>query len=138
MTTLEKLTNKIHELVPETVELSFGCWIQLKSHEVLRVTAHDYPEIVCVEGTKQAFRPDDLKILGHPITLEHVLKAMNSKFLLSLNMSYQSEKVLELTMPTYINGELLRGSRWKLGKPLSKQSEQTINWFANILDVCHT
>lgn len=86
MTTLQKLTERIQELCPELLELSFGCIVEFDNEKYRFVRVYG-------DGVLNAFQfcklddsdvtlgimehsPEHFKIIGHPITLEHCRLAL--------------------------------------------------------------
>jgi len=133
---LEKIKEKVVEACPEVMELGFGCEILvLKKHTVLAVTEDGTPVINLYGGiaSKGTF-----KIIGHPITLEHILKTASEKWRTSYGTNpvdgkkhinvFGGDRVLR-------EGEVLYSlcSKWTLGQPLSSQTEETISFIYEIL-----
>ena len=135
MTQLQELTEKIHTHCPELKLLTFGC--ELKSRYKgtrLWFLGHNQEEMEnyyfgedCIATQDQQFFQDDVnkednpyEILGHPITLEHVLKAIDAQ---------SRQKGI---YPSFL---LAQGheAQWQLGKPLSEQSEETIKWLNGVI-----
>lgn len=84
---LEKLEQKLRELVPESMELSFGCRILDKkwgSGVVLNACGSESNEIVVylekdtvvVLRREYCVESEDCKILGYDLTLEHCRVAL--------------------------------------------------------------
>lgn len=80
MTTLEKLTERVRELVPELMKLSFGCEVQSKRKGQKERVVSEYcgrfttPSMFA--GCSKEDIEDGYEILGHPITLEHCRVAL--------------------------------------------------------------
>jgi len=87
----EAVRAKIVEACPELIELSFGCKISWKREKdllsktfVFLDMTHDGILIVCLKNGvigRRAIPLDECEILGHPIRLSHVLRAMNPNYL---------------------------------------------------------
>lgn len=128
MTNLEKLKAKIKELVPEIIELKFGCEV------VVDGIANDNPgcenDVVVDSRIKDNqiilryfgnVSLDNITILGRPITLEDVLyTVVNYPYKNWIWRDRATDKVLE---------------NWELLKPLSEQSEETITNLLKIFEV---
>jgi hypothetical protein len=128
---LEEVRAKIIEAVPEILELKFGCHIQ-KFDRVMKfveLTSFDdgshslsfvAPNGTLHNATYFTNEIEELVILGRPITLEDVLKAMNTprkdgKYYCN-DTDY--EKVFWL---------------WVWGKPLDQQHPETITFIGKVL-----
>jgi hypothetical protein len=137
MTPLESLTAKIHALLPELLELSFGCkysWTQEVGLE--RIYTLGCEEVsnnmVCLRNG-QIVKIN--KILGHPITLEHIMKAVDCTRI------SRGRKLLPISIWLYVNqtGRIWtdKHSReayvWTLGLPLDQQSPETIKFLDDLL-----
>ncbi len=128
---LQKLTNEIDRLLGgEIKELKFGCVVSYGSdfgQEPREVTiGNPYT----VENGK-VFNPynrddsDDLfEILGRPITLEDVIRAIKKIF-----GDFPTSVIIDAKEMT----EMI--NMWQLGQPLSSQSTETIEKIAEILNV---
>jgi len=137
MTNLQKLTKIIQEANPELMELSFGCEVTFEgsvgmphinhSATVLKTNASGTIEIYTGFPPKSVNK-EELEILGHPITLEHVLVALKAKS----KAEYSNRPTIELKDYKHAYTELL--CFWQLTKPLSGQSEETINFLLEILE----
>jgi len=137
MPTLEKLKARIHELVPETMELSFGCEVSRYAGEAV--------DTVCsiTSGTdgngKHAVRLirfsefgahydfiasteeiEHWKILGHPITLSDVLSAMGK-----VQKSFMGDWAVNTRghfVKMLISGQnIVQAERWDLSENLDSQ-----------------
>lgn len=148
---LQELTNKIHTLVPETMELTRGCYVQTYGLNcegnywiVMHVDGNKYQ---CVKHLKDGetveykwIDRDMIKfILGHDITLEDVLRAIHQTRVNQIGMGDPYSYVVS------VDGTLMEQGyhftyepsaiRWHLGKPLHLQSEETIEWLNGIIKV---
>lgn len=125
---LEQIKTKIYELVPRLKELSFGCRVhfQMDEEESVVKTVQYINEwetelgivVECDEyevGVLDAV--DYAHVIGHPITLEHVIEAIAQH-----NGGYDFE-TLHLCQ------------QWQFGKTLDNQSEETITLIGNLLNV---
>lgn len=132
MTPLESLTKKIHALLPELLELSFGCRITTKkwnsnySIETITGTYHgEFVEFDCLFRDGRIKANEIAEILGHPVTLEHVLKALGV-----VGHFYTLYSANENTCWV----EIKKGSEpWSLGLPLDKQNPETILFLDDLL-----
>lgn len=148
----EKVKSKIIEACSELMELSFGCLVKPKNIEEYKfvdetTTGKIFRYTECGEQSEcrvvwddtriSTEKIKDLKILGHPITLEYVLKALEKIFPTNIN-SY-----LDISFGIRSNGELtgFQGAyefystelKWNLLKPLSEQSPEVILFLYTIL-----
>jgi hypothetical protein len=127
---LQELTQKIHKHCPELLELSFGCRVGFKYHPSFSyVTEDPLPgrDVMTQDGI---FEQKQLEILGHPITLEHVLKAMAgtpTTYLVDEGGGFwRIEPNCEC--------EAITGAAfWLLTKPLTSQSPELIEWLNQII-----
>lgn len=135
MTPLQELTKKIQSHCPELVELRFGCKLLRKSNDcpeyiIAEKPSEDSVELRCWDGwQKKQWVRENFEILGHPITLEHVLKAIaiqNSGELFDIQ-AFDGE-LIRITLPNWDTD-----SNWTLTKPLHLQSEPLINWLNTII-----
>lgn len=92
MTSLERVENKIRELCPELMELTFGCEVKTKTWGTVKITAYEdegkdesYMCYVLPDRTTGDedglvfYEKEIIEIIGHPIHLEHVLRAIEKK-----------------------------------------------------------
>lgn len=144
-TKLQEVENKVRELCPELMELSFGC-------EVHRPSSKDSAVFIYEKEVEDDTKQDSVfifsnkkgvelinawwlikdHIIGHPITLESVLKAtgLSGMYLTTgtdgriiLEYDGNNEEFIEMNVDIY----------WILGKSLSQQKEETIEFLHNIL-----
>lgn len=123
MTHLESITKKLHALLPELLELSFGCEVSLYSGK------HKLESVICEhnkgEWAKVGSKRDSFKILGHEITLEHVLKALSIiGHYYTLNPSDSKTCWIEVKS----NADF-----WTIGLPLHKQSPELHEFLDSLL-----
>lgn len=115
---LQLVTKKIQECCPELLELSFGCQYKVKSRPGIFTIRGDFER-----GIVKGLAPE---IIGHPIRLEHVLRAIYEK-----HPSFHNYPFIDC------NGSLNNGygriCKWNLTKPLSEQDEKVIEFLADIL-----
>ena len=130
--THSQVAKRINELVPETMELSFGCRVEVMfndgevEHGII-VGTEDNQKIQWDDGRVGVFLEDTVsKILGHPITLEHVLMAMPDKIYINSDGSFGHFHKHDHFSPRVF---------WALGKPLSDQSQETIDFLGEVLGV---
>lgn len=132
-TQLQELTQKIHKHCPELLELSFGCAIKAKEYQEVKEVVFISKGAYKTDGGFRLFaveKQDEtiVEILGHPITLEHVLKAFNgTKF--GLKWHTQAVYFVESLGTGYDKFSM----EWQLTKPLSEQSPETIKWLNEII-----
>lgn len=133
MNQMEELTAKIHKHCPELMELSTGCRV----YDSKAIDwARDLVLLVYTPKGKLYFREPDgsvfhttssylkqIEILGHPITLEHVLKAIDEEA--------GSGFPWEIVACTTEVRKLVE--MWNLTKPLSEQSPELIEWLNQIV-----
>jgi len=124
----DKLIKAIQKANPELMNLSFGCEV-LDQTGVWKIIEYrkSNNEIVCWNKTGQdVLKLSKVTILGHPITLEHVLRAIEkkkTKGLISPMLKPRSEfwefqKLIDI---------------WQFGKPLSDQSQKLKDFLSEIL-----
>lgn len=141
MTQLQELTNKIHTLVPETMELRFGCKVRQSKTEVegflvgTPENKNGFGYWFNSENTIYPILEEHITILGHDITLEDVLRAIQK--------SPKSSKIVVDDYGVFWNIATLENSttsvdtkfHWEMGEPLHFQSEETIEWLNSIIKV---
>lgn len=158
MTELEQLTKKIQKHNKELTELSFGCRIQSdnKNGKTYTFLSKDSTsEIPKLKLLNEEGKVVELNMwhfgyftLGHPITLEHVLKAVNaldkkgeeerqSKWKGS-NPPFWSVNTYGVFMQIQYPGTKAEGiyyadHKWTLTKPLHEQSPELIKWLLTII-----
>lgn len=139
---LTALTKVIQEANPELMELSFGCsylmggskytvdgsnYVVDRKRKTVTITSicnHPKNTRCCGEYQNENDEPETHKIqeiLGHPITLEHVLKAMqNHKGPIGIDINGHF-----LDCDDDLNDMHSLEEKWVLGLPLSLQSPAT-------------
>lgn len=163
MTALQELTAKIHKHCPELLELNFGCetnhGIYLSDQKVFagnelgRFIDPETLETSSILGSytdgedgerrletlEDLVKSGELEILGHPITLEHVLKAIgkgSSDYTIKdMQVAHRGE-VLDISVwgKSEADQQKIRPFMdWQLGKPLSEQSPELIEWLNQII-----
>jgi hypothetical protein len=147
-----KLRDKINEICPELMELEFGCEVEWETPEGTE-TGLVISEIgICLKGHKKAkscnmycefddgimvlrnsiddpyfidFRKTEItKILGRPITLEDVMRAIEKS-----GGCYEFNGKLAIGKNPFEKEDI----EWELGKPLSQQSSETVEAILEIL-----
>lgn len=147
-TPLQELTQKIHKHCPELLELSFGCHVHHSSFDGTFIAVDSSGFIVVAVGIPR-YKAKDIKsfgieiqtleILGHPITLEHVLKAMRLSIKPlkerreNLFFNVQESKIIYSYVDDVLMTSDVVGETWHLTKPLSEQSPETIEWLNKII-----
>lgn len=162
---------KVIELVPEIVELKFGCYVMMKKYkgeeyELLNASISEPVPIVsmfdgvggverilyidnfgnqCTDGLKKidedAYtigKSRITEILGRPITLEDVLRAIDHKrFIEVAEMRMVSDDLAVTCEGQFVNAEraVFFDGKWHLSKPLSDQPIETITFLAQVLGV---
>ena len=143
MTPRQELTNKIHTLVPETMELTDGCRVNIwwmdtpldrpydPDEEGVIVSLREFRDNGSWNGKYRSCIENNVcghyEILGHDITLEDVLRAIGN--------TKNAQTVLSSNLVTRIYVLDCGGVDWHLGKPLHLQSEETITWLNKIIQV---
>lgn len=175
MTTLEQVRARIIELVPEIVELKFGCRVVWHyEHQIGGIRSRGglcrfgrNKEAVVIEDrmvsgvlirieenlSLRSVNPTTLTIIGRPITLEDVLRAVQKSgecWKLDTIMDGNSIRLVvkdrclyaQPVTNTKTNFELFIESMvgrisadWHLNKSLEEQSEETIEFIGSILGV---
>lgn len=128
---LNELKEKIIELVPEIVELKFGCevWCSFEGLQT-RGFVTDIPDSfgqvrIQIPGYYSVIKEvDTLQILGRPITLEDVLKAADIKS--------PSKDVEDLYYREIMENLVFKGY-WLLGKSLDEQPERNIAFLHSVI-----
>lgn len=158
MSKLSQLQGRIYELVPRLKELSFGCEVEMfeidgtdvsKTVEIgmgtvlgksLRIGEYiilniQKPFIDSHSGKFnndqiESWREGSLRVIGHPITLEDVLEALNNTEHYCYGYHYDEGFII-----TDGGGEYYKDGDfyWESGKPLSDQSQETIAFLHSLL-----
>lgn len=150
-TKLKELQNVIRKACPELMELSFGCVVHLRNHPwrnyICLGKSEDYYDYVYTKNDDERAShylserngSKVERVLGHPITLEHVLKVLENHE----NWEYDGEQFWEIIKddtschchPDYISRSYISRSfcQWQLTKPLSQQKEEVINFLYKLL-----
>lgn len=146
MTPLQELTQKIHKHCPELLELSRMCNVRMEmvvdgksyGYMVGYMTAESMQgdPLMCYVHWNGNIHPSpqvktDLEILGHPITLEHVLKAMNRVDAYSVGSDGRFILPGGTEWAKTPDGVFAR--TWDLGKHLPEQSPELIEWLNQII-----
>ena len=143
MQKLKELTTEIQTILPEIMELKFGCEIKTKDDfykvvnvisyistnrvEHIKVLDQNYNQQIITGGLLR--QDKDIKILGRPITLEDVLVVVIG----DNNPPHEKEGIeLEHQIITITRG-FWGVPRWKLNKPLHEQSEELINYLHSLV-----
>ena len=124
---MNELKKKLIELVPEIGELKFGCEVLLENNVKRTISGSDNRGYYQTLESDLTLVEDGIEeIIGRPITLEDVLRAIEKtikKGLLNPDLKRKSElweiqRIIEL---------------WQLGKPLDDQPEEVIDFLKEIL-----
>ena len=97
MTPLESLTAKIHALLPELMELSFGCRVKYGHAYGLAVNQSKTGLYVLFDGfTSPALIPRTrfFEALGHPIHLQHIFCALEKDWVYHI-YSYGERRAMD-------------------------------------------
>jgi len=126
---IDKLIKAIQKANPSLLELSFGCEVVIK----IQADKEPFRKVTLLNKTKNRrgeeqwyiyegkttyYRPESefTEILGHPITLDHVLVAINE------NNKWEDWVILKLT------------TEWQLTKPFSDQPQEVIDFLSEIFE----
>jgi len=130
---LEQLTKRIRELVPSTMELSFGCEVLMADGQrgtlssdvvggnfyLYNTTNYRFPHVTQIKA-----------ILGHPIQLHHVLQAIKIKTEDSVKSFTMTAAgcmdFSENSIPRYFHV-------YDVTKPLDGQSTETLDFLYELL-----
>lgn len=122
---MQELTKLIQEACPELMELSFGCELKVKNVEALCICIDNggYKNTETGANVYYDVRKKDelIKVLGHPIQLAYVLKAIGVDIALC-----RGGDSLEIASDS-------GHCDWNLSLPLSEQSPETIAFLLSIL-----
>ena len=126
-TELGQLTEKIQKACPELLELTFGCELEILNYDGLYGEEYPTNQVVtfiedCEFGESVTIHTligvldYDFKVIGHPITLEHILKwlevyGIKDYWFESGNMDYYTDTI----------------DQWEFGEPLHLQSPTLIS-----------
>ena len=154
-TKLQQLEEKIRELCPELMELSFGCEVWESDGSWWRIVEsyligpQRFNIVVLMNGgeIKTLFKgklmTENYKVIGHPIQLHHVLMALrplveSKEIFIKIHGNYPFGK------EGFYNGELVFHFEmnrepfsvnvgWDLSKPFQHQSEDLHNFLFDLL-----
>ena len=138
MTTYEKLRSRIVELVPEIVELKFGCRLKSLDSEAVFITSENQYQTrsflhsghnICYQFQKSEFEKE-YEIIGRPITLEDILRAIGRR-----SDTWHVAGDGAFCCLNQVTGQFERVAQWHLGKPLEQQDEETLLFIAKILEI---
>lgn len=146
---LSLIESRVRAACPELMELSFGCEVKVVNENWRLGDRYWHGSVITPSmgighyhiltksedskknGLIKAFNLADRKntvILGNPITLEHVLKAI-------LHCGHvPSVEGVDAKSNYYDTMNVLIFAKWELGKPLSQQSEPTLLFIAGLLE----
>ncbi len=139
-TKLEAVREAILKAVPEIVELKFGCVITAKNR-MMQYIGKDNGQIALKLDDGALLIVDslgDVQVLGRPITLEDVLRAIGKK----TNNSWAVENRLGAFLEWGTNGDGVMAFYepagkdrpcWTLGLPLDQQPEPVIDFLHSLL-----
>ena len=155
MNNLETVSARVRELVPRLMKSSVGCELVcikdragFKGHDV-----GDRVRVVSTEGgrlfvdqfvlwgkkSQGTFKwiygrtIDDFKIIGHPITRDDILEALsefNPKFIWAWD---SGGYLIQWCVNKKKFTRFLNSPKFPIGKPLSEQPQETIDFLADIL-----
>lgn len=132
----EQLKEIIVKAVPDIMELTWGCRVKTKNWGTVKITTlkdDGYVDYLLEDGKpadeeSMLFYKDEIvEILGRPITLENVLIAINKKDIDYRIMKWGENKIMLGVV------DKRDGTLWQLNKPLSEQSEDTIDFLLELL-----
>jgi hypothetical protein len=132
-----ELRDRINELCPELMKLEFGCEVESHYHDTsfiqtilaVKDSGNYLVRTGVGEVTTTITRKDIVKILGKDPTLEDVMRAIDKD---------NTSNCLEF----YTDGKCFHQREieswdykftWELGKPLSQQSDETVEKILEIL-----
>lgn len=143
---LTKIDSMIRELNPELQELTFGCVAHIRSGNclnkyVINCIHHDTDgtkryKVSCLDN--KLFNPEDFtEIIGHPIHLENILRAIDKKC--TFEDGFRWRKGLYINMDGGF-AETSSGTDcndydavFDLTLPLHLQSDEFISWLYGVL-----
>ena len=137
MTNLEKVRAKVIEAVPEILELKFGCRVSFQRYPgkiVYGTIANKTRQFnVLIDGrlTPETHPKEIFTIIGRPITLADVLRAMKKKQSFWLEKSVCGFPEFKKSIGAFVEGE--EKDTWNLAEDLDHQSEETIKSLVDIL-----
>lgn len=128
---LTKIESVIREVCPELQELTFGCVAHIRSGNclnkyVINCIHHDTDgtkryKVSCLDN--KLFNPEDFtEIIGHPIHLEHILRAIRT----TITMAH-----IDVLGRVFEHGKYV--CEFNLTLPLHLQSDEFINWLYGVL-----
>lgn len=148
MTPYQQLEKIIREACPETMDLKFGCQLKIQDGSKYRYCRYftgsnrEDGELFFVDidqvGSEDGYsyvedfeeNVDKEAILGSPLGLEHVLRAIEK----SKHSGHGGPHLAVATCGTFVSQTNWdTGIAYDLTKPLSEQSEETIEYLLKIL-----
>jgi uncharacterized protein YdcH (DUF465 family) len=146
MTTHEELRDKICELCPELMKLEMGCELSFNSVGTTSLDGRYFVLevkdgcVYCVareldgEFSIRRFAiEDDFKILGKDPRLEDVMRAIE-KTDSSFTVTWERGNRIDLTIKVIDENDNYL-FYWKIGKPLSDQSSETVEKILEIMNI---
>lgn len=137
---MDKTKQKIQELVPEIMELKFGCYGAYKTHSqpfefVVRVLSETAIGDIEIKNGKANYfiKKETFTNLGRPITLADVLLAMDGHKLKNFIYVPEIKKWVQTESNNGINLLPLIVNMWDLTKPYDDQSQETKDFIGSIL-----
>ncbi len=133
---LSQIQQAVHKACPELLELSFGCKIKYHDDFPMRFIVHendDNNSIGLYEKNNTVQGIEDIKefeILGHPIQLQHVLRAMEAN-VQSVTIECDGNWKLYESLDMWVAQRIKYN--WDLTKDLNGQSPETLEFIASLL-----
>lgn len=141
----DKTKQKIQELVPEIMELKFGCRFKLKNVDNSKtyIYVSEKHENGCIFiQTSSGYNPeyrciDKENLIGRPITLADVLLAIGKTGGRNGVISMETPNAKKFSIEEYFVDTMVSKllTIWDLTKPYDNQSQETKDFIGSILGV---
>lgn len=134
--TYQQLRTRIAELVSDIKKLEFGCEVKFKTGSpkgrVVQLECEDKVDSVNIlidDSYCDWFNVEDIEILGRDPSLADVLRAtgkLNEILYIDAYGNFLDYKIIDDEL-------LLNSHRWDLSKPLSGQSQRTLDFIGELI-----
>lgn len=119
----EAVRSKVIIACPELMELSFGCYVKSKFHPALERVTEDFSDSL-IQCESSVVERKEIEIIGHPIHLNHILRALNNSSAKRILLHGDGQLDVEFETKDFIDTFIL-GTDWDLTKDdLASQSPE--------------
>lgn len=136
MKATKQIKNKIRELCPELMELSFGCEVKDTHNQleyvVCNKSVNDDLYVSCgtLESTQYRVPRERVVIIGHPIQLSHLLRAIGDR---TQHFEYVTWEETHISFVLKKTGKLLQFDLTKSVHQNLEENEELREFIYNLL-----